>query len=117
VSAAGAATTTVSTTTVRRNHPPTISFLSLKRVGIRVYARFRTCDDAAKAITVIERDTKAGKPAYTRRFTVAGLPCGTHARNWILAPRFRGHGRYTATLRAVDKSGASSRTVSHSLTF
>lgn len=114
--AAGSTTTTTATTTVRRNHAPTIGFVSLKRIGIRVYARFRTCDDTAKAITVIERDTKAHVSAYTRRFSVAGLPCGTHSRNWILPPRFR-HGRYTATLRAVDKSGASSPTVSRSLTF
>jgi len=121
VTAAGGGTTTVTTTTVtttaKGNHAPTISFISLKRVGIRAYARFRTCDDAAKAITVIERDTKAHVKAYTRRFSVAGRPCGAHSRNWIIPARFRTHGRYTATLRAVDKSGASSRTVSRSLTF
>lgn len=116
VTAAGGGTTTV-TTTVKGNHAPTISFLSLKRVGIRVYARFRICDDSPKAVSVIERDLKAHKLAYTRRFAIAGMPCGTHARNWILAQRFRGHGRYTATLRAVDKSGATSRTVSRSLFF
>jgi hypothetical protein len=118
VTAAGGGTTTVTTTTtVTRNHAPTISFISLKRVGVRAYARFRTCDDSAKAITVIERDTKAHVRAYTRRFSVAGRPCGAHSRNWIIPARFRTHGRYTATLRAVDKSGASSRTVSRSLTF
>jgi hypothetical protein len=113
VTGAGGGTTTV-TTTVRGNRAPTISFVSLKRTGIRVYARFRACDDSPKAITVIERDTKARVLAYTRRFSIAPVPCATHSRNWVLPVRFR-HGRYTATLRAVDKSGASSRTVSRSL--
>ena len=63
---------------------------------------------------MIETDHKAGQPSYTRRFAVAGIPCGTHARSWILAPRFR-HGRYISTLRALDKSGASSTTVSRTL--
>jgi hypothetical protein len=116
VTASGAATTTTTTTTTR-NHAPTISFVSLRRLGPRVYARFSTCDDSAKTLTIVERDTKAHVVTYTRRFSVAGRPCGTHARNWILPVRFRGHGRYTATLRAIDKSGASSRTVSRSLTF
>lgn len=91
-----------------------LTYVSLKRVGPRVYARFHTCDDSAKAITVIESDHKTGAAPFTRRFAVAGRPCGTHARNWLLAPRFR-HGRYVSTLRAVDKSGASSRTVSRNL--
>ena len=121
VTAAGGGTTTVTTTTsttttAAGNRAPTISFVSLKRVGIRAYARFRTCDDSPKAITVIERDTKAHVAAYTRRFSIAPVPCATHSKNWVLPARFR-HGRYTATLRAVDKSGASSRTVSRSLTF
>jgi len=104
-------------TPVAGNKAPTISFVGLKRVGIRVYARFNLCDDGSKNITVIERDLKAGKLAYTRRFSVAPHPCGQHSRSWQLAMRFRGHGRYTATLRAVDKSGKSSRTVSRSLFF
>ena len=110
----GTTTTTTTTTTSSRNHAPTLSYVSLKRVGSRVYARFHTCDDSINTITVIETDRKAGQLSYARRFAVAGLPCGTHARNWLLAPRFR-HGRYTSTLRAVDKSGASSQTVSRSL--
>ena len=108
------ATTTTTTTTQSRNHAPTLNYVSLKRVGFRVYARFHTCDDSINTITVIETDRKVGQLSYTRRFAVAGLPCGTHARNWLLAPRFR-HGRFTSTLRAVAKSGASSQTVSRSL--
>ena len=32
---------------VAGNHAPTMVFLSLKRLGKRVYARFRVCDDAS----------------------------------------------------------------------
>lgn len=102
---------------VIKNHAPTISFVSLKRVGLRIYARFNSCDDATKAITVIQHDRLALRLGYTRRFSVAGKPCGTHARNWSLIQRFRGTGKYTVTLRAVDKSGASSRTVTRSMFF
>jgi hypothetical protein len=100
-----------------RNHAPTIAYVGLKRVGFRIYARFRLCDDAAKAVTVIEHDLMRGRLGYTRRFAVMPVPCGQHARSWHLISRFRHPGRYTTTLRAVDKSGASSRTVSRSLYF
>jgi hypothetical protein len=115
VKAISGGTTTV-TKTVAGNRAPTISFVSLSRAGSRVYARFRVCDDSPKAITVIESDTKAHTLSYTRRYSIAPVPCGTHSKNWLLPVRFR-HGRYTATLRAVDKSGASSGTVRRSLTF
>ena len=42
-----------------QNKPPTIVFLSLKRAGARVYARFRVCDDSGKAVAITARDTKA----------------------------------------------------------
>jgi hypothetical protein len=100
-----------------RNHAPTIRYIALRRVGARIYARFRLCDDVAKAVTVIERDVMAGRLGYTRRFSIVPLPCGTHARSWHLIGRFHHAGRFTSTLRAVDKSGASSRTVSRSLFF
>jgi hypothetical protein len=105
------------TPTTGRNHAPTISYLGLKRVGSRIYARFRLCDDSAKNVTVIERDFMKGRLGYVRRFSIAPLPCGTHARSWRLIARFHHAGRFTSTLRAVDKSGASSRTVSRSLFF
>ena len=35
----------------------------------------------------------------------------------MLIPRFKHQGRFTTTLRAVDKSGKSSRTVGRSLFF
>jgi hypothetical protein len=100
---------------VAGNKAPTITFLSLKRLGIRVYARFRVCDDAAKGVTVVERDSKAGALAYVRRFTVTPNTCVVATRSWNPAPRFRTKGRFVVTLRAIDKSRASSRFVSHSM--
>ena len=102
-------------TTVPGNKAPTITFLSLKRLGQRVYARFRVCDDAAKGVTVVERDSKAGALAYVRRFTVTPNRCVVATRSWVPAPRFRTKGRFVVTLRAIDKSRASSRFVSRSL--
>jgi hypothetical protein len=101
----------------RPNHAPSLNYVGLRRVGARIYARFRLCDDAAKPVTVIEHDTMSGRLGYTRRFSVMPLPCGTHARSWHLIGRFHHPGRFTTTLRAVDKSGASSRAVSRSLFF
>jgi predicted actin-binding protein len=98
------------------NKAPTLKFISLRRVGVRVYARFSVCDDAAKSVTVIERDAKAGALAYTRKFAVTPNSCITATRSWTPAPRFRTKGRFVVTLRAVDKSGASSRFATRSLT-
>ncbi len=103
--------------TIRHNHAPTIRFVSLRRSGARVYARFSVCDDSTKNVTVVEHDVLTGRLGYTRRFAVAPAPCGTHARSWMLIPRFRHAGRFTSSLRAVDKSGASSQTVSRTLHF
>ena len=97
------------------NRAPTIVFLSLKRLGTRVYARFRVCDDAAKGVTIYERDAKTGTLAYVRKFSVVPNKCTVATRSWIPASRFRTAGRFVVTLRAVDKSRASSRFVSHSL--
>ena len=109
-------TTTTVTTTVAGNHAPTISFISLHRVGIRVYARFRVCDDTLGRLTIIERDNKARVLSYTRRFAVyRSSSCGTFSRHWIPAARFRTKGRYQVTLRAQDTSHALSRLVSRSL--
>jgi hypothetical protein len=101
--------------TVAGNKAPAIAFLSLKRLGRRVYARFRVCDDAAKGVTVVERDSKARALAYVRRFTVTPNRCVVATRSWVPAPRFRTKGRFVVTLRAIDKSRASSRFVSRSL--
>ena len=83
----------------------------MRRVGVRVYARFSLCDDAPKAITVVETDLMPDRLGYSRHFSVVPQPCGTQARSWMLIKRFRHPGRFTATLRAIDKSGASSPTV------
>jgi hypothetical protein len=103
--------------TPQRNHAPTISFLSLKRIGPGVYARFRVCDDSLKRVTVLQRDAKAGKLAYTRKFAVTPVKCRTASRHWVPAARFRTPGRMIVTLKAIDKSGATSPTVSRALAF
>jgi hypothetical protein len=109
-------TTTTTTTTVPGNKAPSIAFLSLRRVGVRVYARFRVCDDRIGRISVIERDNKARALSTRRRFAVTlSQSCGSFSRSWIPAARFRSHGRFVVTLRAVDRSGALSRLVSRSL--
>jgi hypothetical protein len=112
----GTTTTNSTTTTVQGNKAPTIVFISLKRVGVRVFARSRICDDGLGRITVIERDNKARALASQRRFRISRTAsCGTFSRSWIPAPRFRTKGRYVVTLRAVDTSSALSRIVSRSL--
>jgi hypothetical protein len=97
------------------NRAPTITFISLKRVGIRVYAKFRVCDDTAKAVTVFERDSKRGVLSYGRKFSVTPSLCVVASRHWIPAARFRTAGRFTVTLQAVDKSRAGSKPVHRSL--
>ena len=54
--------TTTSVVTVAGNRAPIISFLSLKRVGLKLYARFRVCDDSGTRVTITERDNKALRP-------------------------------------------------------
>jgi hypothetical protein len=83
---------------------------------VRVYARFRVCDDRTGRIGVTERDNKARALSAKRRFAVTlSQSCGSFSRSWIPAARFRSHGRYVVTLRAVDRSGALSRLASRSL--
>ena len=65
-------------------------------------------------MTIVQRDLKLGVLAYTRKFASPGRPCTIVVRGWNPPARFH-NGRYTATLRAVDKSGRSSTTVSRSL--
>ena len=96
------------------NRAPTIRFVSLMRIGVRVYARFRVCDDGVGRVTIVQRDVKTGAAAYTRRFSVRTFAsCGIFSRNWVPAPRFRTKGRHVVTLRAVDtsrrQSGVASR--------
>jgi len=98
-----------------QDRAPRVTIVSLKRLGARVYVRFRVCDDAPKAVEVVERDSKPGYLAYSRKFNVVPRSCVVATRSFMPAPRFRTHGRYTVTLTAVDKSGKASRPVSHSL--
>jgi hypothetical protein len=92
------------------NHRPTLRLISVRFVGLFVYARFRACDDSRKRLTIMQTDSKPGRLSYTRRFTTLLAPnlCGVYTRHWLLLPRFRGHGRYTVTLRARDTSGLTS---------
>jgi len=108
--ARSAPTAIVGPTTPPPNGRPTMGIVSVRFLGAVVYARFRICDDSFKNVTIIETDSRPGKPSYTRRFTtlVPPRPCGVYTRHWLPAPRFRGPGRFTITLRARDKSGLTS---------
>ncbi len=92
------------------NGRPTIKIVSIRFSGPTVYARFRICDDSYKNVTILATDSRPGVASYTRRFTtlVAPKPCGVYTRHWTPVARFRGHGTYTVTLKARDKSGLTS---------
>jgi hypothetical protein len=104
------------TTPSRSNRAPSLSFLSLKRVGTLIYSRFRVCDDSTARVKITEHDSHPSVLGYTRHFAVNALPCKTYARHWGLAARFR-HGTYTATLQARDRQGAMSPKRSMTLHF
>jgi hypothetical protein len=99
-------TTTTTTTTTQGNKAPSLLFLSLKRSGARVFARFRVCDDQTGRITVIERDNKNRVLSVTRRWHLS-LPssCVVYAKSWIPGRAFRTRGRYVVSLLAVDAQG------------
>jgi hypothetical protein len=100
---------------VAGNNTPTLSFISLKRLGNRVYARFRVCDDSGR-ISVVERDSKTGTLGYVRKYSVNTTSCVNATRSWTPAPRFRVKGgTLHVTLQAVDKSGKRSKLASRSL--
>lgn len=90
------------------NTRPTLTIVSIRFFGARVYARFRVCDDKATNLTILATDSRPGRVSQTRRFTtrIAPNPCGVYTRNWVPAVRFRGKGRYTVTLRAQDTGGS-----------
>ena len=108
--AVSAATAVVAPTTTVTNRRPTISFISVRFTGARVYVRFRICDDTPSNLAVLVTETRPGVRLANRRFAtrVAPRPCGAYTRNWLPAQRFRGDGRYTITLRARDTSGLTS---------
>jgi hypothetical protein len=108
--ATSSATAIVVPTTPITNRRPTLRIISVRFTGARVYARFRICDDTARNLAVLVTETRPGVRSANRRFAtrVPPRPCGAYTRNWLPAPRFRGPGRYTITLRARDVSGLTS---------
>ena len=108
--ATSSATAIVVPTTPITNRRPTLRIISVRFTGARVYARFRICDDTARNLAVLVTETRPGVRSANRRFAtrVPPKPCGAYTRNWLPAPRFRGPGRYTITLRARDVSGLTS---------
>jgi hypothetical protein len=98
--------TTTTTTTTPGNRAPSLLFISLRRSGVRVFARFRVCDDHTGRVTVIERDNKNRVLSVTRRWHVS-LPssCVVYAKSWVPGRAFRTRGRYVVSLRAVDAQG------------
>jgi hypothetical protein len=99
-------TTTTTTTTTSGNRAPSLLFISLKRSGERVFARFRVCDDQTGRITVIERDNKNRVLSVTRRWHLS-LPssCVVYSKSWVPVREFRTKGRYVVSLRAIDAQG------------
>jgi len=109
VTTAGGSTTTVvqtTTTTVNGNRAPKLSYMSLRVRGVRAYARFRVCDDRPGRITIVERDSHNLALSVSRRIhmTLSGS-CAVFSRSWVLGHRFRTHGRYVSSARAVDAQG------------
>ena len=109
----GTATTNLSAVVapaVEPNSRPAISFVSVRFLGNRVYARFRVCDDGGRNLTILATDSRPGRVSLTRRFSTRAAPdpCGVYTRSWVPALRFRGKGRYTMTLRARDTGGLTS---------
>lgn len=104
------ATAMVVPTTPITNKRPTLRIISIRFTGARVYARFRVCDDTERNLTILVMESRPGVRSASRRFAtrVPPRPCGAYTRNWLPAPRFRGPGRYTITLRARDVSGLTS---------
>lgn len=100
---------------VAGNKTPRLRFISLKRLGNHVYARFSVCDDSGR-ISVLERDSKTATLGYVRKYSVTTTSCVTATRSWTPAPRFRiKGGTLHVSLQAVDKSGKRSAILSRSL--
>jgi hypothetical protein len=73
---------------------------------VKVFARFRICDDRTGRITVTERDNKNRVLSATRRWALSlNSSCAVYAKSWVPAAKFRTKGRYVVTLRAIDAQG------------
>jgi hypothetical protein len=109
-SATSAPTAVVVPTTPIVNKRPTLRILKVTFLGARIYVRMRICDDVARNLGILVRETRPGVRPALRRFAtrVPPRPCGAYTRSWLPALRFRGPGRYTITLRARDASGLTS---------
>ena len=101
------------------NARPTVTLVSVRFLGARVYARFRICDDSPRNLTILATDSRPGTVSQTRRFTtrIPPNPCGVYTRSWVPALRFRGKGRYTVTIAARDTSGRTSAPVRRTFTL
>ena len=108
-------TTTVTKTTQAAAVAPSIRFVSLRVIGAHTYARFRVCDAQGGRLTIIARDNKNRVLSVTHRFRVGS--CGMFARHWLLRSKFRTHGRYVVSLRAIDLQGHLSLLRTRFITF
>ena len=112
--------TTTNTTTVTKTTPagaaaPSVRFISLRVTGARTYVRFRVCDAQGGRLTILARDNKNRVLSVTHRFHTGS--CGVFARNWFLRSKFRTHGRYVVSIRAIDLQGHLSLLRTRSLFF
>jgi hypothetical protein len=106
--------TTTSVVTTPAPTVPTVKFVSLRRIGTHVYARFRICVQKPGTVRITERDQKARALPYTRHLAVQVGSCGTFSKHWLLLPRYRSPGRLLVTLRA-SSNGRLSRLASRSI--
>jgi hypothetical protein len=96
-------TTTTATTGKKA---PSLAFISLRRVGVHVYTRFRICDDRTGRITVVEPDNKNRVLSVTRRWDVGlNSSCAVYLKSWIPGRAFRTRGRYVVSPRAIEAQG------------
>jgi hypothetical protein len=95
------------------NARPTLTILSARWQGNRIYARFRICDDSRRNVTIFERESKPGLISATRRFATLTPPrnCGVYSRNWLPGKPFRTASRITIAMWARDVGGLSSKVV------
>jgi hypothetical protein len=99
------------------NARPTLSIISIRFTGARVYARVRICDDQPRNLGILVTERKRSVRPANRRFATraAPRPCGAYTRSWIKATRFiEAAGRYRITIRARDTGGNTSRPASRS---